>query len=212
MRTYYLQGVWFAQTHSFQHPLIDFPPCCTKGETEVERGSMTCPKSNNRERRVRRQSHGGWVQGLTSWLPTLEAGLGCLMCLGSYPKSVPLLVACILRALQRSRLCGGGYRPSKGQTGPGVEGGLGEASWGRTHRPTQAPPATERGENRGPGLALPHRLQGPSRVLARTPPSHPLPTRAASLKCRPDQARSPLLPMALRVESGEKGLTHHHSE
>lgn len=121
-----------------------FPPCGTKGETEVERGSMTCPKSNNGERRGQEAKPWRMGPGLNFSAAHPGGGAGVPNVPGSYPKSVPRLVACILRALQRSRLCGGGYRPSKGQTGPGVEGGLGEASWGRTHRPTQAPPATER--------------------------------------------------------------------
>lgn len=49
------------------------------------------------------------------------------------------------------------------------------------------------GENRGPGLALPHRASGAqqSPCQASAPPSHPLPTTAVSLKRKPDQASLP---------------------
>lgn len=51
------------------------------------------------------------------------------------------------------------------------------------------------GEKRGPGPALPHRASGvqQSPCQAWTPPSHPLPTRAVSLKCKPVQASLPHL-------------------
>ena len=91
----------------FQHPLVDFPPCCPKGGTEGERGSVPCPKSNSVERRDQ-EAEPGRADPRLSLCAALPGGGGAPGVPGSHPKSVPLLVTCILRALQRSRPCGGG--------------------------------------------------------------------------------------------------------
>lgn len=80
-----------------------------------------------------------------------------------------------------------------GQTGPGVEGG--KLPGAELTGPPKCRRLQRGGEKRGPGPALPHRASGvqQSPCQAWTPPSHPLPTRAVSLKCKPDQASLPHL-------------------
>ena len=121
----------------FQHPLVDFPPCCPKGETEGERGSVPCPKSNSVERRDQEAEPGRADPGLSlcAALPG-GGGAGGARCAWVAPQERATTGRLYLDGPAKIQALWGRLRPSMGHTGHGVEGGLREASWGRTHRPT----------------------------------------------------------------------------